>query len=182
MAEFAEMIQKDYGIKRKPITTRNPQANAILERIHQTIGNMIRALQVQEAEVDEEDPWTGILSAIAFATRATIHTTLQATPAQLVFGRDAVFQVKHLANWTYIKERKQRLINANNRKENAKRRPHTYQVNDRVLVKDAQKLKYGTDSYHGPYSITEVHDNGTVRIQMGAVSDVYNIRNIHPYK
>ena len=182
MAEFAEMIQKDYGIKKKPITTRNPQANAILERIHQTIGNMIRALQVQEAEVDEEDPWTGILSAVAFATRATIHTTLQATPAQLVFGRDAVFQVKHLANWNYIKERKQKLINANNRKENAKRRPYLYRVHDRVLVKDAQKLKYGTDSYHGPYPITQVHDNGTVRIQMGAISDVYNIRNIHPYR
>ena len=34
MAEFAEMIINDYGIKKKPITTRNPQANAIMERIH----------------------------------------------------------------------------------------------------------------------------------------------------
>ena len=37
MAEFAQMIQKDYGIKKKGITTRNPQANAIVERIHQTL-------------------------------------------------------------------------------------------------------------------------------------------------
>ena len=31
------MIQKDYGLLKKPITTRNPQANGILERIHQTV-------------------------------------------------------------------------------------------------------------------------------------------------
>jgi hypothetical protein len=30
----------DYGVKKKPITTRNPQANAIVERVHQTIGNI----------------------------------------------------------------------------------------------------------------------------------------------
>ena len=40
--EFARMIEKDYGIKRKIITTRNPQANAIIEWVHQTLGNMIR--------------------------------------------------------------------------------------------------------------------------------------------
>ena len=36
MAEFTKMVQNDYGITRRPITTRNPQANAMIERIHQT--------------------------------------------------------------------------------------------------------------------------------------------------
>jgi hypothetical protein len=31
----------DYGMKKKPITTRNPQAKAIVEQVHQTIGNII---------------------------------------------------------------------------------------------------------------------------------------------
>jgi len=31
MAEFAKMIENDYGIKRKGTTVPNPQANAILE-------------------------------------------------------------------------------------------------------------------------------------------------------
>ena len=31
LAEFREMIINDYGITVKPITSRNPQANAILE-------------------------------------------------------------------------------------------------------------------------------------------------------
>jgi hypothetical protein len=34
MAEFAKMVKNDYGLKLKPITTRNPQANAIIERVH----------------------------------------------------------------------------------------------------------------------------------------------------
>ena len=37
MAEFAKMCQNEYGLKRKPITTRNPQSNEIIEQIHQTI-------------------------------------------------------------------------------------------------------------------------------------------------
>jgi transposase InsO family protein len=35
MAEFAKMVKDDYGLKIKAITTRNPQANAIIERVHQ---------------------------------------------------------------------------------------------------------------------------------------------------
>ena len=34
MKDFASMVNEDYGIKQRPITTRNPQANAIIERIH----------------------------------------------------------------------------------------------------------------------------------------------------
>jgi transposase InsO family protein len=34
---FQKMIKKDYGVKGKPITVRNPQANAIVERVHQVI-------------------------------------------------------------------------------------------------------------------------------------------------
>jgi hypothetical protein len=32
----------DYGVKKKPITTRNPQANAIVEPVYQTIGDIIQ--------------------------------------------------------------------------------------------------------------------------------------------
>ena len=42
------MCHNEYGLKRKPITTRNPQSNAIIERIHQTIGNIIRTFDVSK--------------------------------------------------------------------------------------------------------------------------------------
>eukprot|EP00957_Ditylum_brightwellii_P136084 10378728-Ditylum_brightwellii.AAC.1 len=35
MVEFTEMIHKDYGITKCLITAQNPQANGIVERIHQ---------------------------------------------------------------------------------------------------------------------------------------------------
>ena len=59
-----------------------------------------------------------------FATRATYHTTLQATPAQLVFGRDAILNTQFEANWKYIKERKQKLIEQNNECKNKKQLVH----------------------------------------------------------
>ena len=67
------------------------------------------------------------------ALRATYHTTLQATPTQLVFGRDAMLNVKFEANWHLIKQRKQRRIHENNLRENNKRIPHQYKAGDKVL-------------------------------------------------
>ena len=121
LAEFKELIEKDYGILIRPITTRNPQANAILERVHQTIGNIIRTFKVNKMVLDDENPWNGILATTMFALRATVHTTSQYTPAQLVFGRDSILNVRHEANWKIIKERKQKLINKGNERKNKKK-------------------------------------------------------------
>ena len=37
-------LKEQCGIPRKVITTRNPQANSMVERIHQVIGNMMRTV------------------------------------------------------------------------------------------------------------------------------------------
>eukprot|EP00957_Ditylum_brightwellii_P021543 1624214-Ditylum_brightwellii.AAC.1 len=63
MAEFTEMIASYYGVKKKPTTARYPQANSIIERIHQTIRNFIRSFEVHDTSINEKDHWTGILSA-----------------------------------------------------------------------------------------------------------------------
>ena len=67
MAKVATMLKEDYGITRKPITTRNSQANSMLERAHQTISNILRTFQVNNSQLELEDPWKGILSAAIFA-------------------------------------------------------------------------------------------------------------------
>jgi transposase InsO family protein len=51
------MIKEDYGVKAKPITVRNPQANAIVERVHQVIGNIIRTFELENNYLDDNDPW-----------------------------------------------------------------------------------------------------------------------------
>ena len=57
--------------------------------------------------LDPDNPWEGILSATIFAIQATYHTTLQATPAQLVFGHDAILNVQFEAHWNLIQQNKQ---------------------------------------------------------------------------
>ena len=178
--DFKNMVRDDYGIKAKPITTRNPQANAIIERVHQTLGNIIRTFELQENYLDEDDPWAGILSAAAFAVRSTYHTTLQKTPGQLVYGRDMILNVQHIANWEYIKNRKQTIINKNNKRENAKRIPYQYQEGDQILLRKGTEFKY-EQPYSGPHEILRVNKNGTVQIQKGAVTETVNIRRITPF-
>ena len=84
MAEFAKMCQNDYGLARKPITTRSPQSNAIIKRIHQNIGNIIQTFDM--SNIVNNNPWSGILAATFFFVRASYQTTLQSSPMQLVFG------------------------------------------------------------------------------------------------
>jgi hypothetical protein len=72
--DFRDMCVNDYKIKRKVISMQNPQANAIVERAHQTLGNLIRSFQLQDKPYyDPDDPWGGILAAVAFALRSTYH-------------------------------------------------------------------------------------------------------------
>ena len=81
-----------------------------------------------------------------------------------------------------IKLRKQQRIKYDNIRENAKRLPYTYKVGEKVLVSTDALDKYSTTPYEGPYKIVKVHNNGTLRIKMGAVTDTVNIRRVHPYK
>eukprot|EP00957_Ditylum_brightwellii_P183317 13963549-Ditylum_brightwellii.AAC.1 len=111
--------------------------------------------------MDVEDPWSGILGAVMFGMRATIHSTSRATPAQLVLGRDAMLNVQHEANWAYIKERRGKISSKNNTIENKTCKKHEYNVNDKVLLKTQANLKYGTNAYTGPFKIVQVNNNGT---------------------
>ena len=50
-ADFKKVMKEEFNLKVKPISVRNPQANAILERVHQTIGNITLALKKREHPV-----------------------------------------------------------------------------------------------------------------------------------
>jgi hypothetical protein len=53
-------------------------------------------------------------------------------------------------------------------------------MGDQVLIKRGTENKYETP-YQGPYTITKVNENGTVRIKVDSVEVTYNIRRITPY-
>ena len=186
MGEVRRTLRNDYGARIKLITTRNPQANSMVERAHQTIANMIGSQNLKSRDDLEDGHWNGVLSAVRFAMRATLHTTMRATPMQLVYGRDAIHNIRFEADWQYIKARRQRVIRQNNERENAKRVPHTYQMGDKVMVEQPQHRKYGAPKFRGPYEVDRVNDNGTLRLRLpkgnGVVYETWNIRNIHPYR
>ena len=121
------------------------------------------------------------MSATAFAVRSTYHTTLQKSPGQLVFGRDMIFNIEHIANWEYIRASKQKIIKKNNRIENSSRIPHNYSVGDKVMLRKGSENKY-EQPYSGPHTILYVGKNGTVCLQIGAVVDTVNIYRIEPFK
>ena len=123
-----------------------------------------------------------IITATAYAIRSTYHTTLQATPAQLVFGRDMFLPIKFKANWALIEQRKQAEINRSNAKENKSRLKHQYHVKDKVLLTRPGVVPKLDEPRTGPFQITKVHNNGTVEIQKGpSVTQTVNIRRLTPY-
>jgi hypothetical protein len=58
-----------------------------------------------------------LLQACAFAIRSTFHKTLQASPGQLVFGRDIIHDIQFEANWDRIKNNKEKNIATSNKRE-----------------------------------------------------------------
>ena len=83
---------------------------------------------------------------------------------QLVFGRDAILNIKHVTDWTHLKQLKQERINSNNKQENKSRIHHTYKVGDQILLR-ARKYSKHDQEYEGPYPLTKVGKNGTVNFQ-----------------
>jgi hypothetical protein len=92
------------GIKAKPTTSNviNPQANAIIEQVDKVVNDMLRSFDLENnhenLEEQEDNPFDYFLQSTAWAMRSTYHTTLQATPSQLMFGRDMIHNIAFKAN------------------------------------------------------------------------------------
>ena len=57
-----------------------------------------------------------------------------------------------------------------------------YKQGDKFLLKNTGKTKFNLDTYIGPYIITAVRNNGTVRAHKDRVTDTFSIQNLTPYK
>jgi hypothetical protein len=64
--------------------------------------------EIDGRDLDDKDPWGPFLSSDAYAIRSTFHTTLKATPGQLVFGRDRVLPINFMADWGAIEQQCQK--------------------------------------------------------------------------
>jgi hypothetical protein len=62
----------------------------------------------QNKETQEDNPFDYFLDQLNGYkdTRSTYHTTLQATPCQLVFGRDMIHNIAFRSNWDQMQKQK----------------------------------------------------------------------------
>ena len=88
----------------------NPQVNSIWERIEQVIENIARTFDLQDNDLDDYEPWLGILEDKVFALQSTCNNMLKATQGLLVFGCDMILNTPFIANWESIRQGKQKLI------------------------------------------------------------------------
>jgi hypothetical protein len=69
----------------KPTTVKNPQANAVLERVHQVLGQMLRIAVIDMANSVTPDDVDVFLDNAAWAICSTYHTVLKASPGAAIF-------------------------------------------------------------------------------------------------
>ena len=181
---FQRVLRRN-GIKPAATTVKNPQANAVCERMHQTVANMLRPLLRARPPQNHEQAADVVDSALATAARATriaLHRQLQISPGALVYQRDMLLNIPLLADIQTIRDRRQVLIDEQLRQENMRRRSHDYAVGERVLVVAYKPTKLGSRTM-GPYTIERVHANGTVTIRRApTVQERINIRRLRPYQ
>ena len=113
-----ETLCESYGLKCKPTSIKNPQANAILEWVHQTIMAMLRTTDLDMADTVSESDIADFLTNVAWAVRSTYHTVLKTSPGAAIFGRDMLFDVPFIADWSKIGEYRQKQTDKNTRREN----------------------------------------------------------------
>ena len=171
-----------YGIKRKPTSVKNPQANAILERVHQVLMNMLRTSELDMADSVEPEDISTFLNDAAWAIRSTYHTVLKASPGAAIFGRDMLFDIPYLADWHKIGENRQKLTDQNTLRENKVRVDYDYKVNEKVLIAKDGILRKTESRYDTvPWTIMTVHTNGTITVRRGNKSQRINIRRVTPF-
>jgi len=178
---FKEMTE-NYGQTPKPNTPHNPQSNGVIERVHQVLNDMLRTFELENQQLNRREPWKRFLSAAAFAIRSTFHTTLGATPGQLIYNRDMLLPLQFNYRWADIKMRRQQEMDRNNARENKSRIPHTYEVGDKVTLDKPGLLRKLSTPKLGPFTIERVHNNGTITIRNGPVSERVSLRRVHPYR
>jgi hypothetical protein len=173
--EFLELLES-YGIHPIPTTTKNPTANAIVERIHLVIGNKMRT-----QEFTSVTEWDEFCSAVVFATRASFHSTTQISPGAAAFGRNMFFDFAHSTDWLMVHQKNIERIKKDNTRENQSRIAHNYQPGDKVRINMSTTLQSKlSPASIGPFEIVAVRPNGIVIIDRGKFLESISIRRLLP--
>ena len=114
----------------------NPQLNAILECIHQVLGDGLQAYNLDNKDVnpEDDDPFDEYIPAVAHAICCAYHQTHRYSLGQLVYGRVMFLPVDCKIDWEKMITRKQERIHKSNKQENSKHIDHNYRKGDCVTL------------------------------------------------
>jgi transposase InsO family protein len=183
--DFQNLLD-EYHIIHRPITVLNLQANAICERVHQTVLNALHPL-LHTYPLENVNDVTFIidtaLSTAAYSMRSAIHSTLKISPGALVFHRDMFLDIPIITDVHILQQQHQALIDKNLMRANHRCISHDYQPNDEVLRLLAYKPNtLDPRATAGPFAIHSVHTNGTNTINHNPdVREWISIRRVWPY-
>ncbi len=99
---------------------------------------MLRTAELDMANTVETSDIDVFLTNAAWAIRSTYHTVLKASPGAAIFGRDMLFHIPLLADWSNIGEHRQCQTDLNTERENRSRHDWDHKVADKVLLRPPQ--------------------------------------------
>ena len=114
--EFEQILARN-NIESISTTVKNPQLNAIIERLHQTL-NTIISISLQENPPTSFEEVSTLIQrkcpAAQFAIRATSHSQYKVSPGELAYGRHMLYPFSKQIDWNQLLEQKQRLLDKAN--------------------------------------------------------------------
>ncbi len=99
-----EALCDSFGLKHKPTSIKNPQANAILEHVHEVLINMMCTAELDMANSVAPSDVADFLTNAAWAICLSYHTVLKASPGAAIFGRDMLLDITFLVDWNTFGE------------------------------------------------------------------------------
>ena len=155
--------------------------NATLERVHQVVTNMLRTSNLDMQETCTSKMIGNFIANFGWDIHSTNPTVLPTTPGAVIFGQDMLFDLPYIADWSEIGKRRQHQVDQSNKNESKTWIYFDHREGTKVIL-----IKYGIhhkaeDKNTGPYLITEVFSNGTVRIQRGTINERIDIRRLSPF-
>ena len=89
------------GIKSKPTAVKNPQANAMCERMHKTVADILRTLVKEKPPSDDEEAdkcMDNAMGSCIHALRCVANHTMKTSPGAPVFQRDVLVDAPLMAD------------------------------------------------------------------------------------
>ncbi len=102
------------NIKSIPTTNKNPQSNAICEKMHQTVTSVLKTLllaQPPQTHCQAEMIVNDALATAMHAISSMVSITLQPIPGGLAFSWDMILNIPLLAYWHNILTQREQLVN-----------------------------------------------------------------------